>query len=391
MIPTEKIVDALCDPDRFTLSQASALALKLRQQEPKLERMMIQQLFAWKPASARAQTSALRLLELIMVLRGRLGALFLTQLLQHQDTYVRSRAAALLGKLNQDPRWVSHRLRHPDARVRANALESLWGVAGNSARAVLLEGLKDPHHRVQGNALLGLYRLGDSLSIGRILEMRRRPEELFRATAAWVMAATGDLRFLAPVEELVRDPSPMVHARAGHSLLVLQKRKSYYDSCPVVPVQVSEPQVRGQLRRFRVFVPPAAAATCLPATNFELWEGAELIVEYSVDLPTGESDSPAGYQVEYHGPESSPESSQGRLVIYAENWSGQAQFALPKAKPETTELSSVDLELQALADQIVAQQSSQAKPSISAPAGLPSTPAPEPEDEAVTPHFTLLR
>ncbi len=382
MIPTEKMVGALCDPERFTLSQASNLALKLRQQEPKLERMLVQQLFSWKPAAGKGRGSALRLLDLITVLRGNLGALFLTQLLQHPDTYVRSRAAALLSKLHQEPRWVSHRLRHPDPRVRANALEALWGMTGNGVQNVLLEGLQDPHHRVQGNALLGLYRLGDPLSIGRIFSMARHSQELFRAAAAWVMAASGDLRFLPEVERMVQDPSPMVHARAERSLEALRERQRYYDSRPVVSIEISPPQVCDRYRRFLVTL-PAAEETHLLATNFEIREEGERIDPYSVRPSVEESDPPNSYQVEYLGPDNQAGAPQGQVWIYADLWWGRGEFVLPAAKPKTDQPSLADLELEVLADEGIASLSSKALPV--------SEPAVPPDDDGLAPRFTLLR
>lgn len=53
------------------------------------------------------------------------------------------------------------RLGESDPRVRANAIESLWGVDSPEARTLLSFATNDANNRVVGNALLGLYHLGN--------------------------------------------------------------------------------------------------------------------------------------------------------------------------------------------------------------------------------------
>lgn len=84
----------------------------------------------------------------------------LVNLLHSPDPNVRSKAASLYGRTSQNADWVRKRLSETDARVRANAVESLWGTDSTSARAVLKEASRDHHHRVAANALVGLHRIG---------------------------------------------------------------------------------------------------------------------------------------------------------------------------------------------------------------------------------------
>ncbi|HZT33239.1 MAG TPA: HEAT repeat domain-containing protein [Bryobacteraceae bacterium] len=337
MVSTESVAEALCDPERFTLEQASALALKLKKRDPEVDRALLRRLLAWTPAPTAKPTSALRNLELIAALRGGLNGLFLARLLQHPDAYVRSRAATLLSKMHPDPKWVSFRLKHPDPRVRANALESLWGSLERGSRAIFLEGLRDPHQRVRGNALLGLYRLGDVGTIASILQMAQAPEESSRGTAAWVMAQTRDLRFLEAVRRLVEDPSPLVRGRAQISLQALEDRRRVCAGYRKVPLAVAA-YALDQVRLLRVALIWGAGPNLpsVPATAFALWEDEALVDNYSIGGEPGLEVEHITWQVEYQVPAQPPERPADppvRLHVCGEDWIAQAEFHLTRADP----------------------------------------------------------
>ena len=58
------------------------------------------------------------------------------------------KVARMAGRLLRNLRWLEMRLSDPDPRVRANAVESLWGVNSPEARSLFLTAARDPHHRV---------------------------------------------------------------------------------------------------------------------------------------------------------------------------------------------------------------------------------------------------
>lgn len=111
----------------------------------------------------------MRLLEVMAETSDRGRSLLLAQLLHHPNLQVRSKAALLVGKSNQDVKWVSHQMSGSDSRVRANAA---------------------------GNGIQGLYRLGMPSVIGSILTMIAHTDDGFRKTGIWLIGETGDLRFL---------------------------------------------------------------------------------------------------------------------------------------------------------------------------------------------------
>src|SRR6185369_4798144 len=85
----------------------------------------------------------------------------LMSLARQKNPYLQSKAVLMIGRLNRNVKWVQSRLAEPDPRVRANAVEALWGIDTEEARKLLRSASRDSNNRVAGNALLGLYRMGD--------------------------------------------------------------------------------------------------------------------------------------------------------------------------------------------------------------------------------------
>lgn len=83
-----------------------------------------------------------------------------------------------------------------DPRVRANAVESLWGRRDEQAAAVFLEKLEDRHQRVAANAAVGLYLAGRTESVAALWSMAHHADPARRSAAVWAMGRTGDWRFL---------------------------------------------------------------------------------------------------------------------------------------------------------------------------------------------------
>ena len=137
------------------------------------------------------------------------------QLLRSTGAHVRSRAALLVAQRNQR---VDLALADSDARVRANAIEALWGQRTPGSRRTLLAALDDTNNRVVGNAILGLFKLGELSVVPRLLEMVRHPSPLFRATAAWIIGQTADRAFLPRLEELAKDAEQPVVLAAQEAL-----------------------------------------------------------------------------------------------------------------------------------------------------------------------------
>jgi hypothetical protein len=142
----------------------------------------------------------------------------LMRLLRHPNTYLRSKAVKMIGQGSRSVKWVMGRLSESDPRIRANAVESLWGVETPDARTLLNFAASDANNRVVGNALLGLYYAGDAAVLAEIAKLAAHESPLFRATAAWVMGETGDPRFTDSLRRLIAESDPTVRKRAFAAL-----------------------------------------------------------------------------------------------------------------------------------------------------------------------------
>mgnify|MGYP000424566935 CR=1 FL=1 len=203
---------------RLESSEAEALLRGLMRIEPFFEVRLLRWLMKERESEAIRRLGPG--LEQLVILIDRVSPgnrlLPLTvQLLRLEDGRIRSKSALMLAQRNGRAEWA---LKESDPRVRANAVEALWGKDTPKVRHLLREYSKDPNNRVSGNALLALHRLREAGAFDEIVRMSRHPQEAFRATAAWVMGQTGDPRFLAPLEALAKDPDERVRANAAASI-----------------------------------------------------------------------------------------------------------------------------------------------------------------------------
>src|SRR5581483_10932105 len=131
----------------------------------------------------------------------------LVQLFRSSDPKMRSKVARLVGKYSQYQAFVARRLQENDPRVRANAIETLWGVDTPVARRSLETAVSDSNHRARINAIYGLYLLGNPSSIRLLLKQARHFSPSFRVAAAWGMGQTADPRFAGIVQDLMSSDS----------------------------------------------------------------------------------------------------------------------------------------------------------------------------------------
>lgn len=140
------------------------------------------------------------------------------KILKHPSPHVRSKAALFIGSRTQNLAWVTNQEGEDDPRVRANVIESLYGIHNESVAPLFYRSVHDPNNRVAGNAVLGLYLLKDTNSIPMIYQMAQHEDVPFRNTAAWLMGRTGDSRFSSALLELMRDSDETVRKQAFKAL-----------------------------------------------------------------------------------------------------------------------------------------------------------------------------
>ncbi|MEO8660110.1 MAG: HEAT repeat domain-containing protein [Bryobacteraceae bacterium] len=144
------------------------------------------------------------------------------QFLRSKGEHVSSKAALLVAQRSQQ---VELALADPDPRVRANAVEALWGLDTQKARRTLYNAIDDSNNRVVGNALLGLLKLKERSATIRLSAMARHQDPLFRASAAWVMGQTRDRRYVQFLEDIQGKDVETVGAVAVKALDVIRGPK----------------------------------------------------------------------------------------------------------------------------------------------------------------------
>ena len=216
LVSQDLLFRAVCDP-ALDRERATALARQALRMDPVVDTKLARQL-----ADSQSQCSAAggtgmaeRLLEILdQISDGRRILSSLTRILRNDNPYLRSKAVLMIGRSGRSVNWIERRVQEADTRVRANAIEAMWGMDTAEARAVLEWAARDSNNRVAGNALVGLYRLGDSSLLPELIKMAGHDSASFRRTAAWVMGETGDPRFSEVLGRMIADSNTDVRKNA---------------------------------------------------------------------------------------------------------------------------------------------------------------------------------
>jgi HEAT repeat protein len=224
------LADLLLNQQILTLEHAASLVRKMTWVEPFLEVVLVRHAVTKAAGNVGRinSTEALYVLELVDVTSdcSRLGS-YLIQFLNHPDEKVRSKAALMLGRSNWNRPRLETLLASEDSRLRANAVESLWGHSNADVQKILWSATADPSGRVVVNALLGLCRAGDRKAYLHLAELGDTPDPVLRRGAAWAMGETGDLEFQAALEKLAQDGDAKVRAMAAKSQKKLRRPEEH--------------------------------------------------------------------------------------------------------------------------------------------------------------------
>jgi hypothetical protein len=170
---------------------------------------------------------------------------------------VASKAALLAGKLIQSGDWFVDRLLDSDPRVRANAVEALWGLDHEAAVDLFRRAARDPAGRVAANAWYGLYQAGRVESMSGLVRMAAEDDASRQASAAWAMGQTGDPRFIPTLRGLLGSPSPVLVKHALAALRAIAPKVSGPDA-PRPPVRLWKDERDSQSAVWSVFLPAGA-------------------------------------------------------------------------------------------------------------------------------------
>jgi hypothetical protein len=231
LLKTSQFFCDLCDPAKFSYEEAIALSHRLIKADARFDTLLAQQLPKRSgmdsPLSEMpgAIERALELLDEVSA-GGRVVAT-LSHLTEHPDKKISSKAALLLGKRIQNLAWAKRIISEGrDRRLRANAIESIWGSKSPEVNALFRTCLRDRDNRVVGNSIVGLYLAGDKEVPGIVQRFAGNDEPDFRMTAAWAMGKLADPSYVATLKPLIKDTSPAVRRAALRSLHEIRKSVS---------------------------------------------------------------------------------------------------------------------------------------------------------------------
>ena len=221
---TGPIADVLLRQREIPVPVAAAVIKRLNGVDPLFEIRMIRKVIQdHREVNAIPLPIALRLLQILDKASdcSRLTN-HLIQFVRHPSQHVRSKSVLLMGRGNLNLNRTKEYLLNPVARVRANAVESIWDHPDAGIRGALQECSRDSSQRVAVNALVGLCRLGDTEASRRLAGMAKSEDPVARAGAAWGMGhvnrpeMAGEFR--AVLEILAGDSESKVRDMARRSL-----------------------------------------------------------------------------------------------------------------------------------------------------------------------------
>ena len=147
-------------------------------------------------------------------------------LVDHSNNRIAAKATLFVGRRVQNPSWTAKQLTQPDPRVRANAVEALWGVDSPAAASILEDCRGDRTPRVVGNSLLGLHLLGRMEIDRRVIDMSNAGKHEMRLTSAWLLGRMGGQDCIDCLTRLLKDDHPQVRSRALWSLLEIRRAQA---------------------------------------------------------------------------------------------------------------------------------------------------------------------
>lgn len=224
-LATEVTASDLCNPDRFTLPQAVQLALKST--HPNLALELLRTLVPGADGLFLADRPTMRALEILSGLPPSEASLPpLLGMVRRSDARVLSKVVLLAGRIRPAASWFGDFCRKADPRMRANAVESLWGSRDSASVALFAAAAGDPHHRVAANAYVGLHLAGDPAGRSGIERMAASADPLWRAAGAWALGVTGSDPDSPPIQALLSDAEFPVRGAALRAVVRLRKRSN---------------------------------------------------------------------------------------------------------------------------------------------------------------------
>lgn len=298
-----RVLERIADPDFLNVSEAIRLVGRMQSVDPATEARFVRLLQSGGGTAAPDAWRATRILEILEAVSGgdRIHTI-LPALLRHDDARVRSKAALLFGRVHHNLHWLEQRLADRDPRVRANAVQSMWGADSPGARELFLTAAADGHYRVAANAIVGLHRAGDLISARIVQALAKHSDARFRSAAAWAMGETEDPRFLPILARTPDESSAAVRRNLLRATVRIRKRIETLRKLPPL-------RVVARLRGYQIDAQVRWKGTeleNLPPTAFVVTRGEECVEMLAVQL------RPRCYEISL----ATPPSPDLRLSVY---------------------------------------------------------------------------
>jgi hypothetical protein len=221
LVSSDMVIPAIATPSSTTFVQALRLTRYMLEADGNFLNTLLTALMTRQDLADPACT--VRVLDLVSECATHLANWrSLIRIHSEGDAEIKARCAALLARYRFRDEAGIERFRRSDPRIRANIIQTLWGVSQDQANAILEVAVQDEDNRVAGNACLALYNSGDTRALVHLAEMLSSPEPKKRITAAWVIGQCRDGRFAGRLLEALRGDLPALRKRSITSLAKLE-------------------------------------------------------------------------------------------------------------------------------------------------------------------------
>lgn len=361
---SEPVLEMIADPQGFEEDGAKRIVEAMRRIDPQAEAKLLR-LISANPAQPLPPKLTDRILDLVdAVSKGPRLVPVLMQIFRSANPYLRARLSLSIGKHHRNKDWIEDRMRDPDPRVRANAVEANWHQRDEQALCLFAIALRDSHHRVASNGAVGLYFAGDSRSLRALGELLHHGETARRAAGLWAIGHVQETRFEGLLARLASERDPMLRRLLVIAQEVLKR---------TIEVRVQQPRLDLRLiKATRQPVPPATppppdgAPAChrnhlflevknpggatpwqgLKPLQFHIFENGQPILDYAVQERTSYI-KPGTYDL-YFDSTAKPTEVHGnsagvrhlRIVVVTETASGEHEtfdFGEPQSTPKAVE------------------------------------------------------
>jgi hypothetical protein len=311
----------VCCPEKYTLEQSLRLIRRARKLDAMTEVKLAKMLADLKFVNDDEKRFAARVIEVLERSPDQSTTLpALRQLAQSQNARLRSKAALLIGRINQNPQWATQGGSELDPRVSANSVESLWGLTKPGAREVFLKAARDQHHRISANGIVGLYLRGDESAISLLFHLSASEAPRSRAAATWAMGHLEDPRFAQRLTRMMSDIDEVTRKGAFRAIARIRQREVQLRAVGTVLVQLRDVECRNGNHRIRLLVTSEGQPVKgLDARQFVIWSSSDVIENFSSSLHEG---ADPYYEIIHSGPPSP--TSLVKVQVYAPAGVGEA-------------------------------------------------------------------